>query len=148
MFSKALFFCAPEICALIMASADPARHKKFGRSVPGFSEWKWDQVKRRVARVGNWYKFTDARNDRMERVLVGTGERELVEASRRDRVWGGADMRRKRRKGIGSFGGDREGEGEMKVNGEGDKKNGDVEDGIKDLSLGIAESNTALKRLE
>ncbi|KAH3984400.1 hypothetical protein HBH51_031610 [Parastagonospora nodorum] len=88
MFCKALYFSSPDMCARIMASADPAIHKKLGRSVRGFSEWKWDKVKRRVARVGNWYKFTDGRNERLRRVLVGTGEREIVEASRRDRVWG------------------------------------------------------------
>lgn len=36
--------------------------------------------------MGNWYKFTQ--DETLRGVLVGTGERELVEASKGDRVWG------------------------------------------------------------
>jgi ribA/ribD-fused uncharacterized protein len=88
MFAKALFFSSPTLCTRILATQDPKEQKKLGRSIPGFSEWHWDTVKRQATRVGNWYKFTDGRNGAMKNVLLGTGERELAEASRRDRVWG------------------------------------------------------------
>lgn len=37
-------------------------------------------------RWGNYYKFTQ--DEELKRVLLDTGDRELVEASPRDRIWG------------------------------------------------------------
>jgi ribA/ribD-fused uncharacterized protein len=88
MFCKSLFFSSAPTCTRILATPDPKEQKKLGQQVPNFSEWHWDQVKSRVARVGNWYKFTDSRNGHMRSVLMGTEKGELVEAARRDRVWG------------------------------------------------------------
>lgn len=88
MFCKALFFGDSNSASLILSTPDPARHKKIGRAVKNFSNYEWDKVKSRAARVGNWYKYTDERNAGMKRVLLATRERELAEASRRDRVWG------------------------------------------------------------
>lgn len=88
MFIKALFFSDTSSCRAILATPDPATQKKLGQSVDGFSDTEWDAVKSRVARVGNWYEFTDRRNLHMRDILLGTGERELAEAGRRDRVWG------------------------------------------------------------
>ena len=43
-------------------------------------------MKEKVVVQGNYYKFS--RNSRLKEALLVTGERELCEASRRDRVWG------------------------------------------------------------
>ncbi|OCL15244.1 hypothetical protein AOQ84DRAFT_370538 [Glonium stellatum] len=59
MFGKALQFSDAATSARIMASRDPKEQKKLGGS-----------------------------NARLKEVLLATGERELCEASRRDRVWG------------------------------------------------------------
>ncbi|KAF2128641.1 DUF1768-domain-containing protein [Dothidotthia symphoricarpi CBS 119687] len=88
MFCKAIYFSDEPSCTLIMATSDPKEQKRLGKQVAGFDEMKWDVVKSRVARVGNWYKFTHPANRAMKDVLLGTGERELVEAASRDRVWG------------------------------------------------------------
>lgn len=85
-FSKALLFAAAPTAAAILATSDPKRQKALGRAVPQFNEFKWTRVKSRVVEVGNWYKFTQ--DETLRGVLVGTGERELVEASKGDRVWG------------------------------------------------------------
>jgi hypothetical protein len=69
MFCKALFFSSPTICARSLATADPKEQKKLGRQIPGFTEWHWDQVKSRAARVGDWYKFTEPRNAISKRVV-------------------------------------------------------------------------------
>jgi ribA/ribD-fused uncharacterized protein len=86
MFSKALYFADYAICTRILGTEDPKEQKKLGQAVKGFDEDKWGQVKFRVAVVGNWYKY--CQNEEMGKVLLGTGKRELAEASRRDRVWG------------------------------------------------------------
>ncbi|KAH7087333.1 hypothetical protein FB567DRAFT_621104 [Paraphoma chrysanthemicola] len=88
MFAKALLFGDAASCVRILARSDPKEQKKLGKRVKGFNEYKWTRVKSRVVRVGNWYKFTDSRNEGLKEVLLGTGERELVEAAKGDRVWG------------------------------------------------------------
>jgi ribA/ribD-fused uncharacterized protein len=88
MFCKSFFFSSAPTCTRILVTPAPKEQKKLGQQVPNFSEWYWDQVKSRVARVGNWYKFTAERNEHMRNVLMGTREGELVEAARRDRIWG------------------------------------------------------------
>lgn len=88
MFLKALYFSDAESCKSILATTDPAEQKKLGKNVKGFSDEEWDGVKSRVARVGNWFKFTHPENRHMRDILLGTEDRELAEAGRRDRVWG------------------------------------------------------------
>ncbi|KAI1674480.1 DUF1768 domain containing protein [Pyrenophora tritici-repentis] len=88
MYLKSLFFSESFTCTRILSTDDPKVCKKLGSSVPNFSQWHWDRVKERVARVVNWYKYTDPRNEAMKSVLLMTGERELAEASPRDRIWG------------------------------------------------------------
>ncbi|KAF2114900.1 hypothetical protein BDV96DRAFT_576093 [Lophiotrema nucula] len=86
MFCKALYFNDVESGGRILRCTDPKEQKKLGRTVKVFNEYKWTKVKSRVCRVGNWYKFRD--DVTLRRVLLRTGEKELCEASRRDRVWG------------------------------------------------------------
>lgn len=86
MFAKALYFGDSTISTRILATTDPKDQKKLGQMVKGFNEYKWGRVKYRVAVVGNWYKY--CQNEGLRAVLLGTGEKELAEASRRDRVWG------------------------------------------------------------
>jgi ribA/ribD-fused uncharacterized protein len=88
MFCKALYFGDGGSCKRIMETSDPSKQKKLGKEVEGFSNVEWDGVKSRVARVVNWYKFTNEGNRHMRDILLGTGERELAEAGRRDRIWG------------------------------------------------------------
>jgi ribA/ribD-fused uncharacterized protein len=86
MYCKALFFSDPASGQLIMASEDPKEQKKFGRKVKGFSANLWRNVCERVVFEGNWWKFSQ--NEGFRETLMGTGERELCEASRKDRMWG------------------------------------------------------------
>ncbi|KAH6866533.1 hypothetical protein BKA58DRAFT_363974 [Alternaria rosae] len=98
MYCKSLFFSDLHICSLILSTPDPKTQKKHGQRVTNFSFAAWTTVKSRVARMGNWYKFTGGNehagkgagngNRHMRSVLLGTGVRELAEAGRRDRVWG------------------------------------------------------------
>jgi ribA/ribD-fused uncharacterized protein len=88
MFFKALYFSDAESCKAILLTADPAEQKKLGKNMKGFSDEEWDGVKSRVARVGNWFKFTHPESKHLREILLGTEDRELAEAGRRDRVWG------------------------------------------------------------
>jgi ribA/ribD-fused uncharacterized protein len=86
MYGKALFFSDEKSGGLIMASEDPKEQKKLGRQVQGWDEYLWRRVCERVVFEGNWWKFSQ--NEAYRNILMGTGERELCEASRADRLWG------------------------------------------------------------
>jgi ribA/ribD-fused uncharacterized protein len=88
MFLKALYFSDTPSCTKILATPDPKSQKQLGQRVQNFSFWHWSRVKSRVVRVGSWYKYTAPGNKHMKEILLGTGERELAEAARRDRIWG------------------------------------------------------------
>ncbi|EME88583.1 uncharacterized protein MYCFIDRAFT_85030 [Pseudocercospora fijiensis CIRAD86] len=47
---------------------------------------RWDENKSRIVEEGNFYKFSE--NEGLKKKLLETGERELVEASPNDRIWG------------------------------------------------------------
>jgi ribA/ribD-fused uncharacterized protein len=86
MYCKALFFHDPASGALIMASKDPAGQKTMGRKIKGWDKYLWRQVCERVAFEGNWWKYYG--NETWRDVLMGTGDRQICEASKVDRIWG------------------------------------------------------------
>ncbi len=68
---------------------NPKTHKALGQKVSNFNEAKWNEHKLAIVEQGNYHKFTiseDAEN--LRGLLLDTGDRELVEASPRDKVWG------------------------------------------------------------
>jgi ribA/ribD-fused uncharacterized protein len=54
--------------------------------VKGFTEAGWDAVKFEVVQLANVAKFSQ--NEELRAILLGTGDRELVEAATNDRIWG------------------------------------------------------------
>ncbi|MCJ1229867.1 hypothetical protein MMC12_006537 [Toensbergia leucococca] len=73
---------------IVLATA-PAAQKSLGRQVKCLREDVWDLNKEKIVEEGNWNKFRDAEdNTGLRRMLLGTGDRELVEASPGDKVWG------------------------------------------------------------
>jgi len=89
MHHKGLLF-APEseITHSLLTDSDlsPRTVKQLGRQVPNFDEKVWNANRFKIVVEGNYYKFTQ--NDKLKRRLLETGQRELVEASPRDRIWG------------------------------------------------------------
>ncbi|VUC22858.1 unnamed protein product [Clonostachys rosea] len=86
MYSKAICFHDPKSAALILRSQSPKEQKSLGRKVENFTDQKWNAVKRQVVELGSTAKF--GQNEDLRAMLLGTGDRELVEAAPRDRVWG------------------------------------------------------------
>lgn len=86
--------------AVIMGTTSPRNQKQLGREVVGFDADAWDRIKSEVVERGNYLKFTQGTNVAsmkigdegdpvpLKELLLTTGDRELVEASRFDRVWG------------------------------------------------------------
>lgn len=108
MYHKALAFKDIETAEKILASSDPRTHKDLGRKVRNFVGHEWDKVKYDIVVKANLLKFeqgTAHTDDKfvhppngmvhgrdqdisMREILLSTIERELVEASPMDRIWG------------------------------------------------------------
>jgi ribA/ribD-fused uncharacterized protein len=86
MAAKARLFDDPEALRRALAAGHPADAKKAGRLVRGFDETVWKRERFRIVVEGSVHKF--AAHPELREFLLGTGDRVLVEASPRDRVWG------------------------------------------------------------
>jgi predicted NAD-dependent protein-ADP-ribosyltransferase YbiA (DUF1768 family) len=110
MVQKARCFNDEKIAKQMLATTDPKEHKALGRRVKGFNEKVWDEReslsftwrrweevlgadhalgKLEIVTQGTYHKFTVSEDaEKLRRMLLATGERELVEASPFDRIWG------------------------------------------------------------
>lgn len=113
MYCKALYFGDEHAAVMILKAKSPTECKSLGRAVKLFSQEKWekDDINVRVMEEALWWKFGGGqlrnllrgpekynlmagKGKRLEAVgdlgrrLLATGERQLIEASGRDRYWG------------------------------------------------------------
>eukprot|EP00658_Telonema_sp_P-2_P079876 TRINITY_DN7840_c0_g6_i3.p1 TRINITY_DN7840_c0_g6~~TRINITY_DN7840_c0_g6_i3.p1 ORF type:complete len:185 (+),score=35.26 TRINITY_DN7840_c0_g6_i3:914-1468(+) len=86
MSGKAMLFKDAEAAAKIQHAKHPAQIKKMGRSVQGFDPELWDQRKYQIVVDGNRLKF--GQNPKLRALLLGTGDKVLVEAAANDTIWG------------------------------------------------------------
>ncbi len=86
MAGKALLFGDTEVAEQIVKASHPGAAKALGRQVRGFDEQRWAEERFGIVVTGNVAKFSQ--HPQLARFLLATGERVLVEASPRDRVWG------------------------------------------------------------
>ena len=86
MAGKARLFGDEAQLDAILAATSPAQAKELGRGVRGFSAELWDKQCVAIVREGSVAKFGSS--PALRSYLVGTGDRVLVEASPRDRIWG------------------------------------------------------------
>ncbi|KAL6863675.1 hypothetical protein J3F83DRAFT_745238 [Trichoderma novae-zelandiae] len=106
MYRKAVLFKDPASASKILSKGQsPRKIKSLGRKVANFSEKTWNANREEVVRQGNYLKFTNAVKEdgfrcgsssasdalvggSLRETLLSTGDRELVEASPFDSVWG------------------------------------------------------------
>ncbi len=86
MTAKALLFGDQDMAARIPAAGHPQQAKALGRQVRGFDEQRWAKRRFELVVAGNVAKF--GQNPGLRDYLLATGDRVLVEASPRDRIWG------------------------------------------------------------
>ena len=86
MAEKARLFGDVAALSEIVAAEHPGEAKAIGRRVLGFDEPRWARERVAIVVRGNEAKFSQ--HPELAAYLQGTGERVLVEASPRDRVWG------------------------------------------------------------
>ena len=86
MCQKALLFGDDEAYQKILKSHDPSIQKATGRKVKNFDADKWNAVSRSVVYRANLAKFTSTAY--LKQFLLDTGDKEIVEPSPTDRIWG------------------------------------------------------------
>jgi len=86
MAAKATVFGDAECRQRILTVGDPADAKRLGRTVRGFQEQRWADVRYSIVIRANQAKFTQ--HPSLRSFLLDTGTTVLVEASPTDRVWG------------------------------------------------------------
>ena len=86
MAEKARLFDDRDAEVAAIDAVHPAEAKGAGRLVHGFDEETWRAHRLEIVIRGNIAKF--GQQDDLRAFLLGTGDRILVEASPRDRIWG------------------------------------------------------------
>jgi hypothetical protein len=86
MAEKARLFGDEEIRARILRAASPKDAKQLGRRVRNFDEKVWEAARFALVVEGNLAKF--GQNEELEKFLLATSGKVLVEASPVDRIWG------------------------------------------------------------
>ncbi|GEM30609.1 hypothetical protein NN3_16160 [Nocardia neocaledoniensis NBRC 108232] len=86
MWRKAMLFGDERTAGQIVAAAHPGEAKTLGRLVRDFDDAAWQRARFGIVVAGSVAKF--GQNEVLRDYLLGTGERVLVEASPRDRIWG------------------------------------------------------------
>ncbi|RDW59909.1 hypothetical protein BP6252_12996 [Coleophoma cylindrospora] len=86
MYCKAGRFHDHETQRRVLATTSPKEQKRLGKLTAGFTDASWDEVKSVVVVAGTIAKF--GQNPKLKGKLLATGDRLLVEAASRDRIWG------------------------------------------------------------
>jgi ribA/ribD-fused uncharacterized protein len=86
MAEKARLFGDAEALGRVLGAASPADAKKIGREVRRFDATAWGRARFAAVVRGNVAKF--GQRPELTAFLRGTGDKVLVEAAPRDRVWG------------------------------------------------------------
>jgi len=86
MASKASLFADAAMRRRILKTTDPGEAKALGRKVRGFDDARWAAARYEIVVEGSVHKF--ASHPKLRDFLLATGDRVLVEASPRDRIWG------------------------------------------------------------
>jgi ribA/ribD-fused uncharacterized protein len=86
MAAKARVFGDADALRAILLAPTPADAKALGRKVRDFDDAPWSRARTQAVVRGNLLKF--GQNAELGAFLRATGDRVLVEASPRDRIWG------------------------------------------------------------
>jgi len=86
MAEKAKLFDDGECRSRILAELHPLKQKHLGQKVRGFCDMVWERERLSIVIAGNRAKFMQ--NTELRTRLLATGQRQLVEASPQDGIWG------------------------------------------------------------
>ena len=113
MWAKSLAMSDVATAKKILAASGPAEAKALGREVKNFDQATWERHCDAIVERGNFLKFSQ--NERLKGILLGTGNREIVETSPNDRFWGIGYDTENAEANIGNWGENRLGKALMRV---------------------------------
>merc|ERR1711908_13778 len=70
----------------ILEADNPSDQQKLGKRVQNFDAARWDEACVEIVTEGNVHKF--GQNHELLEKLLATGDKTLVEASPKDKIWG------------------------------------------------------------
>ena len=82
---KAMYFEDSDVATAILNSETPLESKHLARDIKNHNREEWNKVAQEMCGVGIYEKFNQ--NDDLAKLLLQTGTRTIVEASK-DRDWG------------------------------------------------------------
>jgi ribA/ribD-fused uncharacterized protein len=90
MYQKAILFSDPDTGAAILETFSPKEQKALGRRVQNFDNDVWIKKRERIVEEGSYWKFKNCKTEGedLKALLLGTGDKQLVEASSYDKIWG------------------------------------------------------------
>ena len=86
MAKKALLFKDIEMYNKIMSTNNPKSQKSYGRKVKNFDDKIWYLECEKIMYNANLLKYSQ--NEELQKLLLQTENKELVEASPYDKIWG------------------------------------------------------------
>lgn len=86
MWAKAHLFNDEEVANKILETDDPKTQKALGRKVRNFDVDVWNQNAPGIVTYICYYKFSQ--NEYLKNLILSYGNREFVEASPHDKIWG------------------------------------------------------------
>ncbi|MDF2191057.1 NADAR family protein [Paraflavitalea sp. CAU 1676] len=86
MAHKALLFGDREAFEEVISCIKPAVAKEIGRKVRNFDDATWKEKRYAIVVEGSYHKFSQ--HEELRQFLLYTGQKIIVEASPRDRIWG------------------------------------------------------------
>lgn len=115
MYSKATLFSDKRSAYQIFSTPDayPSHHRRLGREVTNFDPDMWNRKSSLIVETGNMIKFSQNRD--LRKLLLGTCDRRIVEASPYDRIWGIGFVEEQSMRNEAHWGENRLGESIMRV---------------------------------
>ena len=86
MYQKAMLFGDTAIADKILKNGNPKTVKSLGRKVRNFDQNEWDKHSMNIVTRGLVLKF--GQDERLLKIMLGTGNKVFVEASPYDKIWG------------------------------------------------------------
>ena len=86
MYHKALIMNDKETAQQILTATTPAKCKALGRKVKNYDDKKWDEARLQICIDGAYLKFSQ--NEDLKIALLSTGNAEIAEAAKDDKIWG------------------------------------------------------------
>jgi ribA/ribD-fused uncharacterized protein len=86
MAKKAKLFQDEKSYILIMDELNPKIQQDLGRLISNFDQRVWDEQKEKIVYTGNYLKFSQHKD--LQKKLIETNPKILVEASPHDLIWG------------------------------------------------------------